>query len=169
MAINMRTYCYNAYMSYNRDTRAKHARSTVVSMRLPSETGTRLKRLANRHGWTASDASARLVEEGLRRSEFALIDFRDSPAGRQAYVQGSTLAVWEVMLLVRSYSGSVAAVARHLRWPEPKVKAAAHYAEAFPDEIEQAIADNAATDFTRLKRTLPQAVEIPLRRRAKKS
>ena len=64
--------------------------------------GKRLKRMANRHGWTPSDASARLVEEGLRRSEFAFIDFRDSLAGRQAYMQGSTLAVWEVMLLSRS-------------------------------------------------------------------
>jgi len=69
------------------------ARSTVISMRLPPESGKRLKRMAHRHGWTASDASARLVEEGLRRSEFAFIDFRDSAAGRQACIQGSTLAV----------------------------------------------------------------------------
>src|SRR2546421_12368710 len=98
--------------------------STVISMRLPVESGKRLRRMANRHGWTPSDASARLVEEGLRRSEFAFIDFRDSAAGRQSYIQGSTLAVWEVMLLVRSYRGDVAAVARHLRWPEAKVRAA---------------------------------------------
>ena len=77
-------------------------RSMVVSMRLPVESGTRLKRMARRHGWTASDLSARLVEEGLRRSEFALIDFRDSPVGRQAYIQGSSLAVWEVMMIVRA-------------------------------------------------------------------
>src|SRR6266568_7817155 len=94
------------------------AQSTVISMRLPAESGKRLERMASRHGWTASDASARLVVEGLRRSEFAFIDFRDSPAGRQAYLQGSTLAVWEVMLLVRSYKGDAAAVARHLKWPE---------------------------------------------------
>src|SRR5580692_2882373 len=85
-------------------------RSTVISMRLPAESEKRLRRMANRHGWTPSDASARLVEEGLRRSEFAFIDFRDSPAGRQAYIQGSTLAVWEIILLVRSYKGKVAAV-----------------------------------------------------------
>jgi predicted DNA-binding protein len=71
----------------------KATRSTVLSMRLPVESGKRLKRLANRHGWTPSDASARLVEEGLRRSEFAFLDFRDSSAGRQAHIQGSTLAV----------------------------------------------------------------------------
>ena len=58
--------------------------SIVISMRLPAASGARLKRLAGRHGWTPSDASARLVEEGLRRSEFAFIDFRDSSAGRQA-------------------------------------------------------------------------------------
>jgi len=67
--------------------------------------------MASRHGWTASDASARLVEEGLRRSEFAFIDFRDSAAGRQAFVQGSSLAVWEVAMLLRAYKQSIAAVA----------------------------------------------------------
>src|SRR5579864_8897800 len=110
----------------------KHARSMVVSMRLPVESGKRLKRMANRHGWTPSDTSARLVEEGLRRSEFAFIDFRDSPSGRQAYIQGSTLAVWEVILLVRSYKGKISAVSQHLRWSQAKVQAAANYAVAFP-------------------------------------
>src|SRR5664279_3775636 len=101
----------------------KTALSMVVSMRLPAESRKRLKRMANRHGWTASDASARLVEEGLRRSEFAFIDFRDSPAGRQACIQGSSLAVWEVMLLARSYKSDLASVAQHLRWPQAKVQA----------------------------------------------
>jgi predicted DNA-binding protein len=44
--------------------------STVISMRLPEESGKRLKRLANRHGWTASDDSARLVAR--YRSEHSL-------------------------------------------------------------------------------------------------
>ena len=135
-------------------------RSVVISMRLPAESGNRLKRMANRHGWTPSDASARLVEEGLRRSEFAFVDFRDSPAGRQAYIQGSTLAVWEVLLLVQSYKADVSAVARHLKWPEAKVQAAINYAKAFPEEIEGALSENAATDFEALKRMLPLATEL---------
>jgi uncharacterized protein (DUF433 family) len=138
----------------------KTTRSVVVSMRLPTEIGNRLKRMANRHGWTPSDASARLVEEGLRRSEFAFIDFRDSAAGRQAYIQGSTLAVWEILLLVQSYKARVAAVARHLKWPEAKVQAAINYAKAFPEEIESAVTENAAIDFEALKRMLPQATEF---------
>lgn len=139
----------------------KPARSMVLSMRLPVESGKRLRRIANHHGWTPSDASARLVEEGLRRSEFAFLDFRDSHAGRQAYLQGSTLAVWEVIFLLRSHKGNIAAVAKHLRWPEVKVRAAVHYAEAFPGEIDDAIAENDSADFETLKRKLPQADVFP--------
>jgi len=142
----------------------KQARSMVLSMRLPMESGRRLKRIANRHGWTLSDASARLVEEGLRRSEFAFLDFRDSPAGRQAYMQGSTLAVWEVMFLLRSYKGNIAAVAKHLRWPDAKVRAAVNYAEAFPEEIDEATAENDSADFETLKRMLPQAATFASRK-----
>jgi uncharacterized protein (DUF433 family) len=144
------------------------ARSTVISMRLPPESEKRLKRMARRHGWTASDASARLVEEGLRRSEFTFIDFRDSPAGRQACIQGSTLAVWEIMLLVRSYKGDADAVAQHLGWQKAKVQAAIHYAEAFPDEVNEAIAENDSTDFRVMKRMLPQATEFSATKAAKR-
>ena len=143
----------------------KSTRSMVISMRLSAESGKRLKRMANRHGWTSSDASARLVEEGLRRSEFGFIDFRDSPAGRQACLQGSTLAVWEVMLLVRSYKEEdVSAVARHLKWPEVKVQAAINYAEAFPEEIQEALSENDSVDFETLKRMAPQAADLVYRK-----
>lgn len=138
----------------------KTVRSVVISMRLPTESGRRLKRMASRHGWSPSDASARLVEEGLRRAEFAFIDFRDSSAGRQAYVQGSTLAVWEVMLLAGSYKNDTSLVAKHLRWPEVRVQAAVEYAKAFPREIEAAIEENTGANFESLKRMLPQAVAI---------
>jgi hypothetical protein len=132
----------------------------VISMRLPMKSGQRLRRMASQHGWTPSDTSARLVEEGLRRSEFAFVDFRDSVAGRQAYVQGSSLAIWEVMMVARDYKNDAAKVARHLRWPEARVQAAFHYAKAFPDEINAAIADNDAMDFESLSRLLPQAKEL---------
>jgi hypothetical protein len=142
----------------------KQTRSMVLSMRLRVESGQRLKRIAKRHGWTPSDASARLVEEGLRRAEFAFLDFRDSPAGRQAYIQGSTLAVWEVMLLLRSYKGNVTAVARHLKWPDARVRAALYYSEAFPEEIDEAMAENDSADFESLKRMLPQTVEFTVKK-----
>jgi uncharacterized protein (DUF433 family) len=140
----------------------------VISMRLPAESGKRLKRMARRHGWTTSDASARLVEEGLRRSEFAYIDFRDSAVGRQAYMQGSRLAVWQVAMLLRSYKQDLGAVAKHLEWPVFQVQAALNYIEAFPEEIAEALAENDAMDFNALKRMLPQAVEFVAGKAAKR-
>ena len=134
--------------------------SIVISMRLPSRSGARLKRMASQHGWTPSDASARLVEEGLRRAEFAFIDFRDSASGRQACIQGSSLSIWEVMMLAHEYDNKVAAVAKHLRWPDARVQAAFNYARAFPDEIEDALAENSAMDFEALSRALPQTEEF---------
>jgi len=146
----------------------KTTRPVVISMRLPAATGSRLKRLASARGWSNSDAGARLVEEGLRRTEFAFIDFRDSALGRQACVQGSSLAVWEVMLLLRAYHGAISAVAKHLRWPESKVHAAANYATAFPHEIEEALSDNAKVDLAALKRPLPQAEEYATGKKSKR-
>lgn len=123
----------------------------------------------NRHGWTASDASARLVEEGLRRAEFAFVDFRDSAAGRQACLQGSSLAVWEVVLLLCSYKGDAEAVAAHLRWPRAKVLAAQNYAEAYPEEIKQALTENESMDFAAIRRMLPPAEEFKTSRPASRS
>lgn len=72
--------------------------------------------------------------------------------------------MWEVIFLLRSYNGNVAAVAKHLRWPEAKVRAAVHYAEAFPEEIGEATAENDSADFEMLKRMLPQAVDSASRK-----
>ncbi len=146
----------------------KAPQSTVISMRLPEASGKRLRRMANRHGWTPSDASARLVEEGLRRSEFAFIDFRDSTIGRQAYIQGSSLAVWEVILLCRGYKNNLQAVAKHLRWPRARVQAAINYAEAFAGEINAAMAENESAGFTTIKRMLPQSIEFVAEKSARR-
>jgi hypothetical protein len=72
--------------------------------------------------------------------------------------------VWEVLLLVQSYEADLLAVATHLKWPEGKVQAAVHYAKAFPEEIEEALSENADTDLEALRRMLPQATEFVSRK-----
>jgi hypothetical protein len=69
------------------------------------------------------------------------------------------------MLLVRSYKADLSRVARHLQWPELKVRAAINYAEAFPAEIEDALSENDSVGFATLKRMAPQTVEFVDRRR----
>jgi uncharacterized protein (DUF433 family) len=90
-----------------------------------------------------------------------LIEVRGSAVGPQACIQGSSLAVWEVILVFHSYRDDLEATAKHLQWPKAKVQAAVNYAEAFPFEIDQALAENRAMDSTTLKRMLPQADEFP--------
>lgn len=133
--------------------------SHVVSIRFQDDQMERLRRLARRLGRTPSETGALLVEESLREAEFGHIDFRDSPVGRQAYVKGSSLAVWEVVKLARSYGMDVTKTARHLEWLPFRVQAALNYAAAFPEEIKEAIADADKSDFTTLSRMLPQAEE----------
>jgi hypothetical protein len=71
------------------------------------------------------------------------------------------------MMVARGYKNDAAKVARHLRWPVGKVQAAFNYAEAFPSEINEALADNDAMDFASLSRLLPQAEEFILNDRNK--
>jgi hypothetical protein len=90
------------------------------------------------------------------------IDIRSSVVGEQAYVRGSSLAVWEIVLLTESYDGDLAAVAKHLEWPLVKVEAAVRYAREFPEEIARALRENSSADFDSLKRMLPDISESRL-------
>ena len=131
--------------------------SRVLSLRLRDQQLERLGRVARRLGRTPSEVAALLLEEALRMAEFGYITFRDSPVGRQAYVQGTSLAVWEVVMVARWHDGDAQQTAIYLNWPLVRVQAALQYAAVYPDEIEAAIADNDAYDFETVKRMLPQA------------
>lgn len=117
--------------------------SRVMSLRLKDEQIERLQRAARRLGRSTSEAAALLLEESLRQREYPFIEFRDSPAGRQAYLQGTRIAVWHVAALAREYEGDASKTAAYLEVPEVEVRAALAYASAYPDEIDAAIADDA--------------------------
>ena len=125
-------------------------------MRVSADQAERLQRKARRLGRSPSETGAILLEESLRRDEFAFIDFRDSGVGRQGHLQGSRVAVWMVVKIARSYAGDVQKTADHLRRSPSQVQAALNYAQAFPEEIEAAIKDNDSFDFARISHMLPQ-------------
>jgi uncharacterized protein (DUF433 family) len=129
--------------------------SSVLSLRLPVEERARLERLARRTGRTVGEIASRLVIEGRRREDFAWIDFRQTLAGRLAYLQGTRLPVWWLARLARQFKGSTDKVSKHLELPLSQVKAALNYATAFPDEIETAIRDYEEMTVEDLKRQLP--------------
>jgi uncharacterized protein (DUF433 family) len=158
----LRASVYNVYIE---DAQVSMPKTSIISTRLEPQQAMRLARKARQLGRSSGETTALLIEEGLRRDEYAFVDFRDSPVGRQAYIQGSTLAVWEVVWIARGYRNNVEKTATHLRMSPLKVRAAISYAQAFPDEIEIAIREHHECDFASLSRLLPQAELFPAPRK----
>ncbi len=115
--------------------------SKVVSLRLKEDQVQRLERAARRMGKAPSSAAVVLLEEALRLRDFPLLEFRDSAVGREAYVKGTRLQVWMVKWLLRHYDGKIEAMADSLGVRPSRLSEALRYAETYPDEIDEAIAD----------------------------
>lgn len=131
-------------------------KTSVVSMRMEASQEERLEKMARRIGRSPSETGALLVEEGLRRAEFAFIDFRDTAVGRQAFIQGSRLTVWMVVKIARLYGQDVEKTAELLGRSGLQIQAALNYARAFPEQIEAAIKDHDSYDYARISNMLPQ-------------
>lgn len=81
-----------------------------------------------------SDLVARYVVEKSLETEFPGISFRDSLSGREAYLTGRRVAVWEVVAVFEE-TRSVKKTAEYFKWPRVLVSRALAYADAFPEEI----------------------------------
>jgi uncharacterized protein (DUF433 family) len=75
-------------------------------------------------------------QEMTLEEEYPGIGFRDSAGGREAYLLGHRVAVWEVVALMEEVK-TIAQPAEHYRWPPALVRCALAFARAFPAEIEQ--------------------------------
>ncbi len=136
--------------------------SKVISLRLKDDQYDRLQRAARRLGRSPSESAVTLLEEALRQREFAFIEFRDSPVGRQAYLQGTRLAVWQVEWLARDYGRDLTKMAENLGIPSERFAAALNYAAAYPAEIEAAISENDVSPEA-LRRLIPNLEIVDIR------
>jgi uncharacterized protein (DUF433 family) len=138
--------------------------SHILSLRIPDQMVERLDRFARRlgNGMTRTKAGVMLLEESLREAEFSFVEYRDSPIGRQPYMKGSGLAIWEVIMIAKRYDMDAEKIAEHYPYPVPNIKAALNFYEAYHDEIEQAIEDN-HIGYEAMKRLLPniRLFEVP--------
>ena len=108
--------------------------TAYVSGRVPARYERLVARQARSARTSKSDLVARYVIEKSLETEFPGISFRDSLSGREAYLSGHRVAVWEV-LAVYQETKSIEKTAHHFRWPRVLVKRALAYAKAFPEEI----------------------------------
>ena len=95
-----------------------------------------LARQAKRRHLEVSTLSSLYLKEKALEEEFPGIGFRDGAGGREAYVLGHRVAVWEVMDLLRQVK-TIAKTAAYFRWPPALVRCAAAFAKAFSEDVEQ--------------------------------
>jgi uncharacterized protein (DUF433 family) len=106
----------------------------VQSCRIDAEDVALLSRQAKRRHLEVSTLSSLYLKEKALEEEYPGIGFRDSAGGREAYLQGHRVAVWEVMDVYRA-AKTVARTADHFRWPPALVKCALAYAKRFAREM----------------------------------
>ena len=130
--------------------------SQVVTVRVPEETAEAMRRIAQKERRSLSDVGARMIEEWVRQSQFAHIEFRSFNGERHACVK-ERLQVWQVVMVARDYEMDVEKTAKHLGHTREQTQSAFHYYEAYTEEIDVALAENDAMGYDQIKRLLPNA------------
>ena len=123
----------------------------VMTVRLPKELGRNVERYVVRTGYKPAQLAAMALDEFMRRRSFPLIDFRETAAGRLAYLKGTRLAVYWVVDAVRRMKGDTELAAETWGITPGKITAALHYAETYPQEM-KALREHAEANRTSLAR-----------------
>ena len=132
--------------------------SRVISLRVKDDQAQSLDRLARRFGRSVGATAGLLLAEKLKEEEFAYIEFRATPAGRQPYIRGTRLAVWQVVLIARGFDMDASKVAEAYGFVrEEQIRAALTYAQAYPGEIDPVIDYVENFTFEDLTRIVPAA------------
>jgi uncharacterized protein (DUF433 family) len=108
----------------------------VQSCRIDGDHADLLARQAKRRHLEVSTLSSLYLKEKALEEEYPGIGFRDSAGGREAFILGHRVAVWEVVDVYRE-ARTIARTAEHFRWPPALVRCALAYARAYPAEIDQ--------------------------------
>src|SRR5882757_9444696 len=128
-------------------------KAAPFSMRLSDVTDQLVNEEAKRTRRTKGAVVEGLAEEALRTRRFPGIAFRGTDWNRRPWVIGTALDVWEIVAATRGYdSPQNAADATDLA--EAHVRLALAYHEEFPQEIDDAIADN-SRPLEQLRREYP--------------
>ena len=127
--------------------------SQPVTVRLPEPSWKELREIARREHRSISEVGARFINEGLRQIRFPYIEFRPYQGERHACVRGGP-QVWQLIMAAKDYGMDAEKVAFHLDLKPEQVKAALHYYESYPEEIDLALTEN-DLGYERLKAMLP--------------
>ena len=117
------------------------AKSAPFSMRISKSMETLVENEARRTGRSKGAVVEALADEALRMRLFPGIAFRGTDWDRRAWVMGTAFDVWQI---VDAYGDidSVESMAEDGSASERQIRLALAYYKQFPEEIDQAIAEN---------------------------
>jgi len=128
------------------------------TLRLREHLRSQIARIAKRTRRPFSEVTQDLLEEALRMRECPGIYFADEPAGREAKIAGTGLGVWEV---IRDYlaSGKNGRLLKKSlpQLSEAQIRAGILYYTRYPQEIDEAIAENEVLARDAAQATIPHA------------
>ena len=117
------------------------AKGQPFSVRLEDETERLVEAEARRTRRSKSAVVETLTEEAARVRRFPGVAFRGDDARRRAWVIGSGLDVWEIVQMVEEF-GSTKKLVADTQLTLAQVRLALAYRDAYPLEVDEAIADN---------------------------
>lgn len=129
---------------------------TPRSVRLVDRVDQGVQALARRSGRDVSAVVNEMLDEGLKMRRIPGIVFGDTRRGRVARLAGTGLAVYEVIRTLHEVDDDPARLRAAYHWlTEPQIRAVLAYAEAYPDEIDQRLSDEADWTAERVWETYP--------------
>ena len=134
---------------------ATMTKEASVSVRLTALEKGCLDADARMKGIPSGTAAAAYISEGVRRSQFPAVEFRNGSPGRVAYLVGSRWPVWMITELAKELKGDIESAAAQIHKPAGLVKMVLAYADAYPKEINDCLALHAHRDFEGMKEVLP--------------
>jgi uncharacterized protein (DUF433 family) len=126
------------------------------SVRLVDRVDQGVQALARRSGRDVSSIMNELLDEGLKMRRIPGIVFGDSHAGRVARVAGTGLSVYEIVRALRELDNNLERLrAAYHFLTDQQLRSALAYADAYPEEIEQRLRDDAGWTPERVWETYP--------------
>ena len=116
-------------------------KSAPFSMRISKSLEVLVEREARRTGRSKGAVVEALADEALRMRLFPGIAFRGTDWERRAWVMGTAFDVWQIVEAHQDI-GSVERMAEDGSAGERQIQLALAYYKQFPEEIDEAIAEN---------------------------
>jgi hypothetical protein len=139
---------------------ATMTKDATLSVRLTRREKSGLDADARMKGIASGTAAAGYIAEGVRRSRFPAIEFRDGQPGRVAYLAGSRWPIWMIVELVRELDGDSDQAIKLIRKPAALVRMALGYADAYPQEIADSAALASRRDYAGMKLEIPDLEQL---------